>query len=851
MKKQKKLRGSTSAVTSTNGFPSPDDLLQKLAAQNRPMRLDGLLRVLGLARRDRKELEAALEGLEQQGRTLRLRGGLWTRPENLKSLTGRFSALREGAGFVTPMRLADDDDPDGSGWQFAGGKDIYIPAAQSGGAWHKDMVRVALAPGAQRGPSAEGRVIEVLERGLKEVPAHVISRHGNSIFCRPADSRLPTDFNVELPEGTPAPGQGTLVLLAPIKSLASNLWSARLLGDYGREDDVAVQEELVKLNHEVPRDFPAGVLAEAEALPGEPEEADFKGREDVRHLALVTIDGADARDFDDAIHVEEQPGGKGWILRVAIADVSHYVRPRGRGCPGALDAEALSRGNSWYFPRSVEPMLPEVLSNGLCSLRPHVNRLAVLAEIPFTANGQPGKPRFSQAVMRSAARLTYDQVKACLLDKDAAALVDLKAQERGEEVLVMLDKAFALYAVLRDVRRQRGTLDFDLPEAECKLDDLGRVAWLGHRQRHDAHRLIEEFMIAANEAVARHLRDADIPFLYRVHPEPDPERLESLFDTLEATGFENLPPRPTAASMQGVLAAVQGTPQEFLVNRLCLRAMPQARYMPVNEGHFGLASVAYCHFTSPIRRYADLLTHRALKISLGLDPGPLPAGEKLLRIGDQLNRRERAAMACEREMDRRLGCLALLPRVGEHFSGIVAGVTDFGVFVELTDMPVEGITRVEDLGDDWYDFDARTMSLVGQHSGIIWHMGQKLDVALAEVNLGRLEIRLVPLELPKGIGNRGPRGARGKGARVGRTSEGRKGSSSGWKLVSPGDGESRGKNGKSGKTARNGKNNGAGKSTQPGRPSAHKGNNGQGGKNTTGAPGKSGRPGKKPAGKRG
>ncbi len=851
MKKQKKLRGSTSAAASTNGFPSHNELLQALAAQNRPMRLDGLLRVMGLARRDRKQLEATLEDLEQQGRTLRLRGGLWTRPESLKSITGRFSALREGAGFVTPMRLANDEDPGDSRWQFSGDKDIYIPAALSGGAWHKDMVRVALAPGAQRGPSPEGRVIEVLERGLKEIPAHVISRHGNSIFCRPADSRLPADFNVELPEGTPAPAQGTLVLLAPIKSLASDLWSARLLGDYGREDDVAVQEELVKLNHEVPRDFPAGVLAEAEALPGEPEEADFKGRQDVRHLALVTIDGADARDFDDAIHVEEQPGGKGWILRVAIADVSHYVRPRGRGCPGALDAEALSRGNSWYFPRSVEPMLPEVLSNGLCSLRPHVNRLAVLAEIPFTATGKPGKPRFSQAVMRSAARLTYDQVKACLLDKDAAALADLKAQERGEEVLAMLDKAFALYAVLRDVRRQRGTLDFDLPEAECKLDDLGRVAWLGHRQRHDAHRLIEEFMIAANEAVARHLRDADIPFLYRVHPEPDPERLETLFDTLEAVGFENLPPRPTAASMQGVLVSVQGTPQEFLVNRLCLRAMPQAHYMPFNEGHFGLASVAYCHFTSPIRRYADLLTHRALKMSLGLDSGPLPAGEKLLRIGDQLNRRERAAMACEREMDRRLGCLALLPRVGEHFSGIVAGVMDFGVFVELTDMPVEGMVRVEDLGDDWYDFDARTMSLVGQHSGIIWRMGQKLGVALAEVNLGRLEIRLMPLELPKGIGSRGPRGVRGKGSPASRAAAGRKGSSSGWKLVSPGDGESRGKNGKSGKPARNGKKNGAGKSAQPGRPSARKGKNGQGGKNTTGAPGKSGRPGKKSAGKRG
>ena len=276
--------------------------------------------------------------------------------------------------------------------------------------------------------------------------------------------------------------------------------------------------------------------------------------------------------------------------------------------------------------------------------------------------------------------------------------------------------------------------------------------------------------------------------------------------------------------------------------------------MPFNEGHFGLASTAYCHFTSPIRRYADLLTHRALKMSLGLDSGPLPAGEKLLRIGDQINRRERAAMACEREMDRRLGCLALLPRVGEHFSGIVAGVTDFGVFVELEAMPVEGMIRVEDLGDDWYDFDARLMSLVGQRSGVQWRMGQKLEVALSEVHLGRLEIRLMPLELPKGIGGRGarsPRGSRGRGSPAGRAAGGRKGSSSGWKLVSPGDGESRGRNDKPAKNGKNGKKSGAGKSGhsgQPGGQSARKGKNG------TGTPAKSGRPvrsGKKTAGKRG
>lgn len=841
MKKKKSPRGAHGAAAHNPGFPSREELLDALAAQSRPMRVDGILRVMGLARRAKGDLEAMLTTLAEQGRLLRLRGGLWARPEALKHIVGRFSSLRDGGGFVTPMRPVNEGENNrDSRLEFTGARDVYIPAAQTGEAWHQDIVRVALSPGAARGPSPEGRIIEVVERGLAEIPAHAAHRTGNTLFCRPADARLNVNFSVELAAGDTPPQPGTLVLLAPQQRLASDLWTARIVGDYGREDDVAVQEELVKLNHEVPRDFPAGVLAEAQQLPAGPTPEDMHDREDVRHLPLMTIDGADARDFDDAVQVEDRPGG-GWLLRVAIADVSHYVRPRGSGSTGALDAEALARGNSWYFPKSVEPMLPEVLSNGLCSLRPDVDRLAMLAEIPFTAQGKPGKPRFAQVVMRSAARLTYDQVKACMLDNDAAALATLRENPRGEEVITMLQRAFALYAALRDARRQRGSLDFDLPEADSRLDEAGRVVWMGHRMRHDAHRLIEEFMIAANEAVARHLRDVGMPFLYRVHPLPDPERLESLFDTLAGVGMQDLPPRPDAAAMQGILARVQGTDQEFLVNRLCLRAMPQARYQPFNEGHFGLASQAYCHFTSPIRRYADLLTHRALKTALGIGVGALPAGQKLLRIGDQINRRERAAMACEREMDRRMGCLALLPRVGEHFKGMVAGVTDFGIFVELANMPVEGMIRIDDLGDDWYDFDPHTMSLVGQRSGVMWRMGQSLEVALAEVNLGRLEIRLMPLELPKAAqGNwrgrgktaRKPAGksAHKSGAKPSRASR-PGGSRSGWKITSPGD-ES-GKNGGKGKGGAK-----SGSKSKSGRRGNGTGSGSSGAKNSGGRTGK-------------
>lgn len=748
-----------------------ENLPQLFASEARPLRLDAILRITGLPRHAKKDIEAALTELTRRGELIRLRGGLWAKADSLKQITGRFTALRTGGGFVTPDREGAQSAPD-----------IYIPIAEVNNALHQDTVRIVLAPrpaakanrlahhGASNGKnghkSPEGRIIKVLERGLKEIPAHCMGLAGGQLICRPADSRLNIECSVELPAGESPPEKGSLVLLALKEQLASTLWSAQLLGAYGREDDVSVQEDLVKINHQVPREFPPNVLAEADALPTLPDPADFAGREDVRHLPLVTIDGADARDFDDAVLVEPLPDG-GYILRVAVADVSHYVRPR-----SALDAEALVRGNSWYFPTSVEPMLPKALSNGLCSLNPDVDRLAMLAEIPFSATGKAGKPRFAAVVMRSAARLTYDAVKACMLDHDPEALAALRGLPRGPAVEQALDAAFGLYRILREMRRARGSLDFDLPEPAYSFDAQGRVTAIEKRQRHDAHRLIEEFMIAANEAVARHLRDTGLPFLYRIHPNPEPERLENLLDALEATALERMPAvaltarkggaRPNAGIMQAILASAAGTEQEFLVNRLCLRAMPQARYQPEKEGHFGLASEAYCHFTSPIRRYADLLNHRALKASLGTLSGELLAGQKLMRTADQLNRLERAAMECEREIARRLGCLALQDRIHERFAGVVASVTDFGLFVELQSMPIEGLIRVEDLGDDWFEFDPRTLCLLGQSSGLVLRMGQALEVILAEVNLGRLEIRLLPAALPgSGAHPSGPRFKRG------------------------------------------------------------------------------------------
>ena len=693
-------------------------------------------------------------------------------------LRGRYTALRNGGGgFVTPL--------DAQGRVC--GEDIFIPAYASGGAWHQDIVSVQCAAGRRRpGMRQEGRIAGIEARGLTEIPAHMARRRGGWLECVPADGRLNFRLRVPVPEGEEMPHTGDLLVIAPEYALDEGLWLGRLVARMGREDDVRVQEELVKCNHETPREFPPRVLAEAEALPGEPGPEDWRDREDLRDAVLVTIDGEDARDFDDAVEVTPEAGG--WLLRVAIADVSHYVRPR-----SGLDDEARERGNSWYFPTSVEPMLPFALSNGLCSLVPGRPRLAMLAEVHFDRQGRPGATRFAPVVIRSAARLTYTQVKACVLDRDAEARAALAAAERGDEVLRMLDDARALFEVLRQARLERGSLDFDVPEPAYEVDGEGRLLSVRCRERHDAHRMIEEFMIAANEAVARWLgrcrlaadgrilppavarhdgafpqtpREESAPFLYRVHPLPDAERLESLFDTLRATALEAAPSAGTAADAGGLRTALlraRGTEQEFLVNRLCLRAMPQARYQTRNEGHFGLASQAYCHFTSPIRRYADLTVHRVLKNALGMDTGPLPAGQRLERVADGLNRRERAAMDAEREMARRMACLALRGREGEVFHGVISGLMEFGLFVELADMPVEGMIRVEDLGPDWYEYDARRQTLSAVHGGGFWRLGQALDVRLLEVRPGRLEIRLVPAAAGDEDGRRPRRRGRSRG----------------------------------------------------------------------------------------
>lgn len=529
----------------------------------------------------------------------------------------------------------------------------------------------------------------------------------------------------------------------------------------GQNPDGRFQEKLVKLNHLVRQGFAPAILEEARAVAVEPDKSDISKRLDLRHLPFVTIDNEDSRDFDDAIHV--QANDSGWQLLVAIADVSHYVRPASGGkSRQSLDGEAGKRGFSRYFPLSVEPMLPALLSNQICSLNPGVDRLVILADMLVGRDGQIMRSKFASAVIRSRLRMTYDQALACHTGQAQDLSHDWICPD--EQVRDMLAAAFAMFPALRGRRLASGSLDFDLPEPVWNFDRNGKIRSASIRPRHAAHQLIEECMIAANTAVAEHLSQSGLPCLYRVHPGPDIESQQRLFASLRAcaplclpdgTRWEDL---GKPGVIQSILAKSRESGVARLVERLCLRAMSHAGCSPVNDrnggGHFGLARECYCHFTSPIRRYADLIVHRALKLSLGLDAGPVPDGKKLLQLADRLNRLERTSQECERELDRRLACLLLQKKIGETFTVLVSSVTAFGLFASLADPPVDGFVAMEDLGNDYYEQDREATCLVGKRSGAAWRVGQSLKVRLASVDMIRLEIRLVPTGLPNGLEQR-------------------------------------------------------------------------------------------------
>ncbi|MFP4247535.1 MAG: ribonuclease R, partial [Halochromatium sp.] len=514
-----------------------------------------------------------------------------------------------------------------------------------------------------------------------------------------------------------------------------------VLGEHmaaGMETDISIRA------HDLPVHWPPEVEQAIMAFGEEVPEAAKADRTDLRALPLVTIDGADARDFDDAVYCERKP--KGWKLLVCIADVSAYVTP-----DSALDREAFERGNSVYFPDRVIPMLPEVLSNGLCSLNPNVDRLCMACELYVSRDGKVTRTRFFEGVMRSHARLTYEQVATLLDDSDGAL------SEQYAEVLPHLHELYAMYQALLEARAARGAIDFDTVETKFVIDDAGRIASIEPTVRNDAHRIIEECMLAANVAAARLFQRKKMPALYRIHETPKEEKLSDLRDFLAELGL-NLPGgnKPTAKDYGTLLDAVRGRPDFHLIQTVLLRSMQQAMYSSDNVGHFGLAYDAYTHFTSPIRRYPDLIVHRIIKhILAGGTAADLEYSKpELQQVGEHCSGTERRADEATRDVEHWLKCEFMRDKLGEEFDGTITSVQGFGLFVELDGVYVDGLVHITALDNDYYHFDPVGHRLTGERTGQVYRLGDRLRVKVAAVNL---EDRKIDFVLAKPIVDTSPK----------------------------------------------------------------------------------------------
>jgi ribonuclease R len=616
-----------------------------------------------------------------------------------------------------------------------GAEDLYVPAAGVRPGLHGDRVLVRLERGRRRG-RAEARVVRILERGIRRVVG--VLRRGRAVTVLvPQEQRLPGPILVPRgAEGSAADGDLVVAELTRYPGPAAEA-EARVTAVLGPAADPRVETLAVIHAHGLPLEFPPAAAGAARRVPRAVDAEATAGRLDLRGLPVVTIDGENARDFDDAVLVEPLAGG--YRLTVAVADVAHYV-PEG----GPLDAEARARGTSVYFPDRVVPMLPEELSNGICSLRPAEDRLVKAVRMDFDAGGRLRAARFHDAVVRSAARLTYTEVRRALSDREPAV------RDRLAGLVAPLEQAAALAGLLTARRRARGALDFDLPEAEILLDLRGRPEQIVRSERSIAHRMIEEFMLAANEAVARELARRKLPLLYRVHEAPAPESIAELARFLEGFGLrlDLAEGRAAPKAFQAVLERVSGRPEERLVNTVLLRAMQQARYAAVPLGHFGLATACYTHFTSPIRRYPDLVVHRLLDLALS-GRGRVPPD--LAAVAEEASRRERVAMDAEREIVQLKKIQFMQDKVGEAHEGFVSGVAPFGLFVELRDVFVEGLIHVRALDDDFYEHVEPQHLLRGRRTRRTFRVGDAVRVVVAGVSVER---RQIDLRLADGAGRR-------------------------------------------------------------------------------------------------
>lgn len=614
--------------------------------------------------------------------------------------------------------------------------EMLLPERELRQVFHGDRVKVQQTSIDRKG-KAWGYITEVTQRRVKQIIGKLAEYEGE-YFIQPAapNAHQPITLEKELVEHAKVKvGDSVRVEIDtfPTRDEFANAHIVQSMADKA-DTEIIIPQTILEFG--LPFEFPAEVVEDAESFK-EPNEQDIKGRIDLRDLALVTIDGEDARDFDDAVYAEKRPGG-GYRVVVAIADVSHYVRT---GKP--LDDEAIERGTSVYFPHFVLPMLPEALSNGLCSLNPHVDRLCMVCDLTLSRAGKVTGYQFYPSVMHSKARLTYDKV-AQYFDGDSTAISEDRAVRKS------LNTLFQLYQTLKGLRAERHAMEFETVETYMTFDDLGGIKEILPRSRNEAHKLIEECMLLANVAAAEYALKNEIPMLYRVHEPPEFSRIQKVRDFVKLLGM-TFPEQPTQKDYQAVIEATKDRIDAPSIHAVLLRSMMQAYYGPNNAGHFGLAYDAYTHFTSPIRRYPDLLLHRAIKAHLNKKPSPLSGGA-LEEAGSHFSATERRADEASRSVTTWLKCHYMQQHLGEEFVGTISATAEFGLFVTLKDLYVDGMVHVSQLGDDFFVYDQASQSLVGQNRGQSFSLGDEVKIKVAGVNL---EERKIDFELVQQLSHAG------------------------------------------------------------------------------------------------
>ncbi|MDD2932256.1 MAG: ribonuclease R [Methylotenera sp.] len=693
-------------------LPSRELILSTMADQGVPLGVEQLYALLEISDAEREVFNKRLNAMEREGQIIRNRKGALCIADKLDLIAGVVQGHPDGFGFLVP------DDKTKSN-----GEDLFLSPKEMSQVMHGDRAMVRMS-GLDRRGRPEGKIVEVLERRTQKLVGRVIQTSGVTVVAA-EDKRINLDILIpyHLDMGAKS-GQVVMVELTEQPSSHAKPMGkvVEILGNYA---DSGMEIEIALRKHNLPHEFSAEAVKLAESYPKLVQAADYSGRIDCREMPLITIDGETARDFDDAVYA--QPQGKGWRLVVAIADVSFYVKPN-----DALDKGAFERGNSVYFPRRVIPMLPEALSNGLCSLNPDVERLCMICDMQIDGAGIVKQFKFYPSVMRSKARMTYNQVFEILQHPQ-----DALAQEYAW-LVPHLNDLNSVYQLLQTQREKRGAIEFETSETIMIFDDNGKIERIEPSTRNEAHKLIEECMLAANVCAAEFLKKHEHPALYRIHEGPTPEKLELLRTFMGEFGFGvGGGEKPHAKDYGKLLDKIRERPDAQLLQTVLLRSMQQAVYSPDNVGHFGLAYEAYAHFTSPIRRYPDLLIHRAIKAVLNGDR--YKAGD-WNNLGMQCSMTERRADDATRDVTNWLKCFYMQDKIGEVFEGTVAGVTSFGLFVALDGVYVEGLLHVTELGNDYFHYDKARHEMAGERTGVRYQLGDRLTIKVVRVDLETTKI---------------------------------------------------------------------------------------------------------------